>query len=174
LAEENRFVSFVDNPTSATYDAIVTNLKARTAAHKEWSSFQRDYKALAKFLHLVETSNAVAVDLAIKLAPDTDGGNLEDLCRAVGKNIRPHPELVLRVLRQNQLGENGQRCMLDVLPSNTVDNIDAQIGELAARVAAISVVNNPELSEYKRKALTILDDDLHSLRNVKSELKNSH
>ncbi len=170
LAEENRFVSFANNPTLARYDAIVADLKVQTAEYKEWSSFQRNYKEWAKFLRLVEASNALAVDLANKLAPKTDGGNLEDLCRAVGMNVRSHPELVLQVLKNNRTSEYQLGCRLTMLPKSTVDKIDAMLVELEARVAAISTVKNPELSDYKEKALMILNDEINSLRSERGDI----
>ncbi len=171
LAEENLFVSFANSPTPARYDAIITDLKVQTAEYTEWSSFQRNYKEWAKFLRLVETSDALAIDLAIKLAPKTDGGNLEDVCRAVGKNIRPYPELILRALQKNQASEYRQSCMLTLLPESTVDKTDAMISELEARVAAISIVKNPELADYREKALMILYDQIYFLRGEKPFLR---
>ena len=171
LAEENQFVSFVNSPASAQYEVIVTDFKVQTGKYDEWSNFQRNYKEWAKFLRLVKTSNALAVDLAVKLAPKTDGGNLEDLCRAVGMNIRFHPELILRVLQRNRASEYRQSCMLLMLPESTVDKTDAMIGELEARAAAISTVKNPDMSDYKEMVLKILYDEIYSLRGEKPFLK---
>jgi hypothetical protein len=170
LAEENRFVSFVNTPTFAQYDVIVADLKIQTAEYQEWNSFQRNYKEWAKFIRLIETSNALAVDLAIKIVPKTDGGNLEDLCRAVGMNIRSHPELILRVLQKNQASEYRQSCILTMLPENTVDKLDAKLIELEARAAAISTVKNPELLNYKEMALMILHGEIYSLRGVRGDI----
>src|SRR4030066_2111817 len=170
LAEENLFVSFVNNPTPAQYDAIVADLKVQTAEYQEWISFQRKHKEWARYLHLVEAANPLAVDLANKLAPKTDGGNLEDLCRAVGMNIGSHPELILRVLQKNQANEYQQSGMLTMLPMNTVDKLDAKPAELDTRVAAISTVKNPELSDCKEMALTILYDRIYFLRGVRGDV----
>lgn len=171
FAEENRFVSFVKEPTPLNYDAIVMGLKRQANEYDDWRVFQRDYKAWSKYLRLVESANVLAIDLAVKLVPKTDGGNLEDLCRAVGANIRPHPELVLRAFQKNQSSKAQQNCMLTLLPESAVDDTAAKLRELEARVAAVSTVVNSELSDHKENALTILYDYIYFLRGEKPFLK---
>jgi hypothetical protein len=171
LADQNRFSSFVNSPTPAHYDAIVTDLKIQTGKYKEWSSFQDNSNEWAKFIRLAETANALAVDLSVKLAPKTDGAYLEDLCRAVGMNIRSQPELILRTLQKNQASEYQQSCMLMLLPESTIDKDDAKIAELEARATAISAVKNPELSDYKEISLMMLYDKIYTLRGEKPFLK---
>ena len=58
-----------------------------------------------------------------------------------------------------------------MLSLSTVDNLDAKLVELEARVAAIQSVKNPELSDYKETALMILYDHIYTLRGEKPFLK---
>src|SRR6267378_3397384 len=77
----NRFSVFANRPVAVNYDPIAKS--SLSDLKQDWRNFQRNYKEWASLLKLVESGDALAVDLAIKLMPSTGGGNPGDLCRAV-------------------------------------------------------------------------------------------
>ena len=85
-------------------------------------------------------------------------------------NVRSHPELVLQVLKKNRVSEYQLGCRLTMLPKSTIDKIDTMLVELEARAAAISTVKNLELSDYKKMAMTILYDEIYSLRGARGDI----
>jgi hypothetical protein len=168
IADGNPISIFVNAPTPENYNMVVLGLKANKVTNNEWVDFQKNYKEMAKFIQLVESSNALAIDLSIRLMPISGGGNLEDICRAVGGNIRSNPVLILQKLKENQASENLQKCVLLILPVSTVDNNNSMVAELEARVAAVAKVDDQRLREYKLSALSILNNEVYFLRGEKS------
>jgi hypothetical protein len=148
----------------ANYDPIARSPLADLK--QDWRNFQRNRKEWTSLIKLVESGDALAVDLAIKLMPSTDGGNLGDLCRVVNTNIRSNPKLVLGTLRRYAVAPAGFETVLTCLPLDTVDNVQAMIAETEARLAAVSRIDDPQLAEYRRMAIEIYRDQLLTFKQV--------
>jgi hypothetical protein len=119
-----------------------------------------------KFVSLIESKNPLALEVAFKSLNLFDGGNLEDIIRALGTNIEMNPEQFLILQKKHIVSIKLKRKLLTMLPLNLVDNSPIKINALKNRIGAISSVTNPALKKEIDLSQEILNHAYQELNSI--------
>lgn len=113
-----------------------------------------------ELIKLVETSKRRAVEVAFLVAPFLDGGDLEDVQRALGGLIKQSPEQFLAGLESSNLSRHQKVKIVGMLPLESVDNFPMKKTIVDSRIRALSKVKKHSLIKARNKAIS----DLRELR----------
>lgn len=100
-----------------------------------------------------------------------DGGDLEDLYRALGKVLVERPKDVLRELGAEQVSETQLRFLVATLPLSLVDNLNGQIAELDLRAARVKSANHSSTAELSRRILQAIAERRNELVVIRAQTR---
>jgi hypothetical protein len=164
-AGETDWIKFLNNPSEATHNTLVQSLKkCKNTTHcKEVPGSE----TVGKLVKLVEARNPYAVDVVflshhLRLL---DGGNLEDVNRALGQLAESDPKLLLSQLKKYQVSGRSFESTFVMLPLETVDDVDAKIRTVQKRIDSLSAVGDQSLSHERDNAILVLKRKLAKLQS---------
>ncbi len=164
-AGETGWMKFLKNPTEVTHNMLVQNLKKckNTTRCKEAPSSE----TVGKLVKLVETRNPYAVDVVFlsRHLHLLDGGNLEDVNRALGQLAESDPKLLLSQLKKYQISDRSFESTFVMLPLETVDDVDAKIRTVQKRIDSLSAVGDQSLAHERDNAVLVLKRKLAKLQS---------
>jgi hypothetical protein len=163
-----KWMTFLENPTDATYTTLVQSLKACNKSAKCIEA-ELDADGISKLLKLIKSGNSMAVDVTF-LSRELgifDGADLEDVIRALGRLAETHPKLLLGYLHKYKMTGYSFEDTLIMLPLETVDDLNAKIRTVQKRIDSISTVNDPSLINERDQAVQVLKRRLAQLQERK-------
>ncbi len=98
-----------------------------------------------------------------------DGGDLEDVYRALGRVLVDRPKVVLRELGSEELSDGQVRYLTTTLPLTLVDNLAGQIAELDRRIARIGAIRDESTAATSRRMLHALSDRRRELDAIRAQ-----
>ena len=98
-----------------------------------------------------------------------DGGDLEDFHRSTGLYFQAETKSLLEIAKKEGLSASDVKSMLTILPSNTVDDIDAAIRVVRLRIALLSGVRDRTLRQIVKIGLSALEEEEAGLQRIKAE-----
>lgn len=149
------WAAFLDRPTRARHDRLVEALRRGGVPGRG---------DVAKLSRLIQTGNESAVDIAFRTFTFLDGGELEDLLRAVAPLCERNPALLLTNLALHHSSDDRVRDLVTMLPEATVDHVREQRRILEARRRALGkVVATGSEARIREVALRALEQEIAAL-----------
>jgi hypothetical protein len=172
VADDTEWSKFLNNPSKATYEMLLQNLRACNNAAR-CKELEPSSEAVTRLERLVKARNPYAVDIAVlsRRLRLLDGGNLEDIIRALGQLAESDPKLLLTCLKKYQISGRPFERTFIMLPLETVDHIDARIDTLQRRIDSLSVVDDPSLIQERDQAILVIKRALIRQRKRMQEIK---
>jgi len=118
---------------------------------------------LSHLIRRLNKGDSSAVALAFEMRNGLDGGDLEDLTRALGSVVNEYPKLFLQEARKRSLSDHELGQIVAALPLEHVDHIARQLGLLKRRMKSLESVTDPELMAIREMALAALRADVRLL-----------
>lgn len=158
---------FLRHPDANAARVLVAHLAGSTCDSSTIPSSQQ----VARLVRLLTSRDlpTAAIRPAYLVTRCLDGGDLEDVYRALGSVIAGHPKDFLRVVAQEEVPDSQLRYLVATLPLSLVDNLSGQIAELDRRAARIRSANDPNTAEVSRRALTVLAVRRNELAAIKAQ-----
>ncbi|MBI3778934.1 MAG: hypothetical protein HY274_08495 [Gammaproteobacteria bacterium] len=164
-ANESDWAKFLNSPTETTHKTLLQDLKKckNVTRCKEAPSSE----AVVKLVKLVETKNSYAVDVAFlsRHLHLLDGGNLEDVNRALGRLAESDPTLLLSHLKKYRVSGRSFDSTLVMLPLETVDDVGAKRRTMQKRIDSLSTVSDQSLARERDNAILVLKRKLAKLQS---------
>jgi hypothetical protein len=151
---------FFERRDRQTYE----RLRSAILSCSEREIWRPDSAAVPKLVRGVEEGSELAAGLAIAAADLLDGGELEDLLRAVGNFAERYPERFLRFVREQPVGVRRLEAFLVVLPEDSVDRPNEQVRIVEERIRALSEVRDEDLTLERDVSVLILRRFLQRLQ----------
>jgi hypothetical protein len=170
MANETNWKKFVVNPSNTSHRMLLRELKkcknATTCKELAPSS-----EIVGRLVKLIADKDLRAVDVAFlsRSLCLLDGGDLEDVNRALGQLSETDPKLLLTHLRKYKVSGRSFENTLIILPIETVDDLDAQVRTVQKRIDSISSVNDASLVLEKDNAIHVLMNQLGDLQKLIKE-----
>jgi hypothetical protein len=124
-------------------------------------------KQLSRLESLVQAGNKCALATAFDLRPLLDGGNWEDLTRAIGTRVVVDPNAVLRQVQQRSLSKMKIGALVLMVPLTFADDLPARQAEVKRRIAALRSVSDENLAPARDTALSYLSRHLQDLDEIR-------
>jgi hypothetical protein len=129
----------------------------------------RQVGVLVKLLEKRDAAIAV-IRPAYLVAHCLDGGDLEDVYRALGSALARHPKNVLRALSQEDVPDTRLRYLATTLPLTLVDNLDGQVAEIDRRIARTRSATEPATAALSRRILVVLAERRNALASIRGQV----
>lgn len=161
MACEMEWLEFVANPSAIAHEALAKEIASCKAEGTRCT--RPSSQVVGKLARLVEANNSWAIDIAFSALPALDGGDLEDVVRALGLLTESNPTTFLDFVKQRHLSDYQLRGLLLMLPLDTVDSPHLKIDRIHKRIDSLSAVNHPQLKDVRDEAVQILRQRLTEL-----------
>jgi hypothetical protein len=120
---------------------------------------------------LVGKGNEQAIDAAFHSYRLLDGGNLEDVARALGGVADRMPRTFLRGVKKHGLSARQMEGIVNMMPAHVIDDDEARARAIRARVQSLSSIKDGELTSERGKALAALRVSLEEARRHRDQHK---
>lgn len=152
---EAEWRAFVNEPSQSTYQALARSIPKCNEQGGLGNAEQRN-RVVLRLEHLIEARNTYAIDVGFQSLKLLDGGNLEDITRALGLITESHPVLFLRSVKKYRLTDIQFQRLLLAFPESTIDHQDLRVLRARERLKRITIVKDAELADLKKRAANIL------------------
>lgn len=113
----------------------------------------------------IEQGGETDTELAFDALPVLDGGNLEDVMRALAALSADRPELFLNMVKKRDWPPSRIERLVTMLPLSTVDRQEEKIRVVVQRIEGIRGVTSSELEAVRCATLDALTKSLSRLRS---------
>ena len=166
--DRNTWLNFLNEPTKSTHNEFM-KVYQRNKNTLPIKCVLRPVPAeTTKLLKLIDKKNRYAMDVAFISIHGTDGGELEDMYRAIGTIVDYDAKYFLELVKKHHVVDYSIDRMLTMLPLYTVDDFDAKINLVQSRLHKVDRVNNKTLKEEKAVSKEALNDYLLRLKKIKA------
>jgi hypothetical protein len=154
-ATSDSWAEFLRNPNKANYEILAKKIDASADAACA-RTVEPDGTVLQGLIGLLAKGNSEAIALGLKCRRGLDGGNLEDVTRAVASTIDKTPRKFLTQAKTIELTSNELRKIVRMLPSNVIDNDKERVRAKDRRIKSLLSVTESDLVEIRDVAISNL------------------
>ncbi len=156
------WAQYAAHPSKRACRCLTEQLEARKASGYADEARPTSLEAM-KLIALLEKGDSCSAGLALASFHVLDGGDLEDMMRAVSALSASHPSLLLQVLDAQKMPAAGIESLMRMLPLSTVDDPGRKRSMVKQRIAALLGVHDSKLRRVRGIAVESLDHYLREL-----------
>jgi hypothetical protein len=157
------WTGYLSSPDPHTYRVLATRLQqCQSDACKQTNA---PTSAQVRSLEILISKNGEqAADIGFLTLPLVDGGNLEDLMRALAVIADKKPDLLLGMFAKHRFSEERISALVRMLPLESVDDVAKRQLLVEHRIATLSSVERPNLASVRDASVRSLAAYLEDLK----------
>jgi hypothetical protein len=154
---------FLKQTDKASFMRLMQNLhscKPTQPCSKEVTPTSGDVNSL---IRLVDQGNEFGISISFMSLKFLDGGNLEDVIKALGVVSNKYPNEFLKDVKKYRLSNFELKSIVTSLPENSVDDLNLQKELLVKRISSLKSVRDTNLLEIRNNALKYIEKEIKTI-----------
>lgn len=165
----SRWDQFIQNPTKDSLIVLQKSIENRSQHCR--TEVIPDQRQRIQLFEFIGDGNPFAFRAALLMSECLDGGEIEDFYRSSGAFFERHPQIFMRIVKDQGIKDTELNFMLIMLPLDTVDNINLKLSVVENRIAILKTINDKSFIGIKEKGLSFLEKERQNLEKIRNQLE---
>jgi len=166
FACDQLYINFLNNPTKENHKLYVDKLTLNKG--RKLCEITINIENFNKLLDLIGSDNELGIDVGFRELYVSQGGNLEDTYRELGKVIERRPDLILDNIIKHKSSFWVIEKFAIMLPLTMTDNFGLQIDTTKKRMSKVESLDDNKYGSKKTVLLDFMKEHLVSLEEMKA------